>query len=378
MIGAAGEHQVRAARQADLGRITLTRPTAINALSGAMIDVIDAALEQWSTDPSVALAVIDGEGERGLCAGGDIKALYGSAHGDGAVARSLWRSEYRMNARIAGYPKPVLALMHGLVLGGGVGISAHASLRAVTANSQLGMPETGIGMVPDVGGTWLLGRAPAELGTHLALTGSMLGPADAIFCGLADVLIDDDQLAALRNVADAASALALIEDARQRNDAWPVSDWSWVSACYAADTVAEIVDRLIAHGSAQASAAAAVITGRSPTAQVVTLRALRSAAELPSLRHALDQEYRLVCQRLVDPDFAEGIRAQVIDKDRKPRWNPATLADVDPAFVDRHFAVRANDELGLAELADRPIPAAGVQTTPAPSASALPPFRGRD
>lgn len=344
------EQWVRIARHADLGRITLTRPAAINALSAAMIDTIDAALKRWATDPSVALVVIDGEGTRGLCAGGDIKAMYGSTRGDGELARSLWRSEYRMNARIAGYPKPVLALMHGLVLGGGVGISAHASLRVVTANSRVGMPETGIGMVPDVGGTWLLGHAPAELGTHLALTGDMLGPADALYCGLADVYVDGDQLTALRNAPDAASALALIEDARHRNDAGPVSDWSWGSACYAGDTVAEILERLSAHGSPQAAAAAAVITGRSPTAQVVTLRALRSAATLPSLRHALDQEYRIVCQRLADPDFAEGIRAQVIDKDRKPRWNPTTLAGVDPAFVDRHFAVRANDELGLTML----------------------------
>jgi enoyl-CoA hydratase len=345
------EQWVRVTRHADLGRITLTRPAAINALSGAMIDAIDAALEQWAGDSSVALVVIDGEGERGLCAGGDIKAMYGSARGDGELARSLWRNEYRMNARIDGYPKPVLALMHGLVLGGGVGISAHASLRVVTANSRVGMPETGIGMVPDIGGTWLLGHAPAQLGTHLALTGQMLGPADALHCGLADVYVEDDQLTALRNAPDAASALALIEAARHQNDAGPVSDWSWVSACYAADTVTEILDGLNAHGSAQATAAAAVITGRCPTAQVVTLRALRSAAELPSLRHALDQEYRMVCQRLVDPDFVEGIRAQVIDKDRKPRWNPATLAEVDPAFVDRHFAMRANDELGLADTA---------------------------
>lgn len=344
------EQWVRVTRHADLGRITLTRPAAINALSGGMIDTIDAALARWAGDPSVALVVIDGEGERGLCAGGDIKAMYGSARGDGELARTLWRNEYRMNARIDGYPKPVLALMHGLVLGGGVGISAHASLRVVTANSRVGMPETGIGMVPDVGGTSLLGHAPMQLGTHLALSGLMLGPADALYCGLADVYVEAEQLTALRTAPDAASALALIEDARRRNDAGPVTDWSWVGDCYAADTVPGVLDRLNAHGSPQATAAAALITGRSPTAQVVTLRALRGAATLPSLRHALDQEYRIVCQRLVDPDFAEGIRAQVIDKDRRPRWNPATLADVDPGFIDQHFALRPDDELGLAEL----------------------------
>ena len=343
------EHWVRVERHADVGRITLTRPAAINALSAGMIAVIDAALAEWSVDPGIALVVIDGEGERGLCAGGDIKAMYDSTRGDGTLARSLWRTEYRMNARIAGYPKPVLALMHGLVLGGGVGISAHASLRVVTGNSRIGMPETGIGMVPDIGGTWLLGHAPAELGTHLALTGAMLGPADAIYCGLADVYVDSDQLAALRQAPDSASALALLDHARQQDRSGQVSDWSWVRSCYSADTVPGIMDRLTACGAPQAAAAAAVIATRSPTALVVTLRALRSAAELPSLRHALDQEYRIVCQRLADPDFAEGIRAQVIDKDRRPRWNPATLDGVDPAVVDRHFAVRQNDELGLAD-----------------------------
>ena len=192
------ESEVEVARRGDLGLITLQRPRSINALNLPMIEVLHRTLAEWNDDPGVAAVIIDGAGERGLCAGGDIKGMYESARGDHTYAHALWRLEYRMNAQIAHYPKPIFAFMHGIVLGGGVGVSAHASNRIVTGNARVGMPEVTIGMVPDVGATWLLSHAPGELGTHLALTGVSIGPADAILCGLADVHVPDEALAALR------------------------------------------------------------------------------------------------------------------------------------------------------------------------------------
>ncbi len=333
------ESEVSVERRGDLGRLTLERPRSINALNLAMIEVLHRTLVSWTDDAEVAAVVIDGAGERGLCAGGDIKGMYESAGGDGTYARALWRLEYRMNALIAHYPKPVFALMHGIVLGGGVGISAHASNRVITATAQVGMPEVTIGMVPDVGATWLLSHAPGELGTHLALTGVSIGAADAMLCGLADVHVPDDALPALRAAADSEFLRAEVEH-RSTTPAPGELDASrsWIDECYAADSVTEILGRLDASSEPAAAKAAAVIRAKSPTALVVTLRALRAARWL-TLDEALEMEFGIASRRLTHPDFAEGIRAQVVDKDRRPQWKPRELADVDPAEVDAHFTL---------------------------------------
>jgi enoyl-CoA hydratase len=168
-----------------VGHVTLNRPRAINALTLDMVRVIDAALTAWVDDPAVAAVVIDGAGERGLCAGGDIRAIYEAARVGDPAPLTFWREEYRLNARLASYPKPIVAVMDGIVMGGGIGVSAHASHRVVTERSSVAMPEVGIGLFPDVGATYLLSRAPGELGVHLALTGVTIGAADAMTCGLA-------------------------------------------------------------------------------------------------------------------------------------------------------------------------------------------------
>jgi enoyl-CoA hydratase len=223
----------------------------------------------------------------------------------------------------------------------------------VTDNSSVGMPETGIGMIPDVGGTWLLSRGEHELGTHLGLTGVSIGPADAIRHGLADHYLPPAGLTAIREAADAATLLGLLADSGRAEDAAAARpaegqpDWSWVRPCYSGDSIEEILRRLRSHPAPAAGQAADTIESKSPSATVVTLRALREAARLPSLAAALNQEYRLVCRRLADHDFSEGVRAQLVDKDRRPRWQPASLADVDSAAVDSHFAPRPGDELGL-------------------------------
>ncbi|WP_275462545.1 enoyl-CoA hydratase/isomerase family protein [Streptomyces noursei] len=304
-------------------RITLNRPRAVNALTHPMVDRIDAALTACEADPAVAAVVLTGAGERGLCAGGDIRAIYEDARARGTASAAFWRAEYRLNARIARYPKPYVAVMDGIVMGGGVGLSAHGNVRLVTERSQVAMPETGIGFVPDVGGTYLLGLAPGELGTHLALTGTAIGAADPDL--LADLTTTEVWDALERHVRQPPPG----ELARQR---------PWIDSCYRADTVEEIVDRLRAHPAPAAARAAETLSRKSPTALKVTLAAVRRARHLGPLERVLEQEYRISCAALSSPDLVEGIRAQVIDKDRTPKWSPGTLAEVGAADVERFFA----------------------------------------
>jgi enoyl-CoA hydratase len=321
-----------------LGWVTLNRPAAINALSHAMVRHINAQLAAWADDDQVAGVVIAGAGERGLCAGGDVVSIYRDARSGGRASLDFWHDEYVMNARVAGYPKPYLAVMSGIVMGGGVGISAHGSIRVVTGSSRLAMPETRIGLCPDTGGTWLLSRAPGELGTHLALTGDSIGAGDAIACGLADCYLPADRVPALLrslsagNIAVAATALA-----ESPPPSPLLAQRDWIDSCYAADSASDIVSRLRGTPEPLAQQAARRITANSPAAVSVTLRALRQAGQLPTLRAALDLELRLSAAALRSHDLVEGIRAQVIDKDRAPRWSPPTLAAVTTAMIDRYF-----------------------------------------
>lgn len=319
--------------------ITLNRPKAINALTHAMALHISAALADWEGDEKVEAVVITGAGERGLCAGGDIRAVREAViSGEPRAAAAFWRDEYMLNLAISRYPKPYVAIMDGIVMGGGVGIASHGSVRVVTERSRVAMPETGIGFVPDVGGTYLLSRAPGELGTHLALTSTAIGAGDAVLCGLADhfipsaaladftaVLATDDVNSALKTYAAPIPAAELADDR------------AWIDECYAADTVEEIVDRLEQHGSDAAKQAAATILGKSPTALKVTLAALRRARELPGLQEVLEQEFLVSCTAVAMPDFVEGVRAQVVDKDRRPHWSPASLEEVSDEAVARFF-----------------------------------------
>jgi enoyl-CoA hydratase len=329
---------VRLSVRGGIGRITLDRPKAMNALSHAMVVRVDGALQAWETDAAVDVVLIDGVGERGLCAGGDVKMFHASALGDGSAVRAFWAAEYRMNARIAAYPKPVVALMFGTVLGGGVGVSAHAHHRVVTESSSVGMPEVGIGFFPDVGCTWLLARAPGELGLYLALTGLPVGPGDAVLCGLADVYVTGNGLDGLRAAGDATGLLAAIAaGAAAAPEPVLAARREWIDACFAAPTAGQIVDRLRATGLAEAVAAAELIQSRSPGAVELTLLGIRQARDQDTLDAALDVEYAMAVDSLRRPDFVEGIRAQVIDKDRNPRWRPATLGEVDVAALQARF-----------------------------------------
>ncbi|ADP81503.1 enoyl-CoA hydratase/isomerase family protein [Pseudofrankia inefficax] len=345
-----GTDQVIRRVEGSVGRLTLNRPKAINALSHAMVLAMTEALDDWAADDAITCVLVDGAGTRGLCAGGDVRLFHQDALTGGTASIGFWADEYRLNSLIARYPKPYVALMDGLVMGGGVGISAHGSVRVVTERSKIGMPETGIGLVPDVGGTWLLSRMPGETGTHAALTAGTLSGADAIAGGLADHLVPADRLPELVDllVAGKPPADALATLAVPPGEGTLAAARGWIDSCYAAGSVADILDRLRAHGDPAAAAAADEIAAKSPTALTVTLAALRRAAALADLDAALVSEFRVSVACLRHHDLAEGIRAQIIDKDRSPRWSPGTLADVDDARVSEFFAAPAGGDLVLA------------------------------
>ncbi|MEU7315038.1 enoyl-CoA hydratase/isomerase family protein [Streptomyces sp. NPDC007083] len=343
------EPPVLVERDGRVGRLVLNRPRALNALDREMVDRLTEALDTWERDDTVTAVVLSGAGERGLCAGGDIRGIHEDVRqGGGAESARFWAAEYRLNARIARYSKPYVALMDGVVMGGGVGVSAHGSVRVVTERSRVAMPETGIGFVPDVGGTWLLSRAPGELGTHLALTAGAVGAADALLCGLADHFVPADRLADFAaSLARTPAADAVARYATTPPESELAGHRPWIDACYRSDSVPEILVRLRDHGGTAAKEAAAAVESKSPTSLKVTLAALRRARGLASLEAALEQEYRTSVAALSSPDFAEGVRAQIIDKDRNPRWSPAALDDVSEEEVARHFATPESGDLGL-------------------------------
>lgn len=332
-----------------VGLVTLNRPKAINSLTPGMVSAMAAALTDWAGDDGVHTVLLSGTGERGLCAGGDVIAIYHSARADGADARRFWFEEYQLNHAISRYPKPYVALMDGIVMGGGVGISAHAAVRVVTDTTKLGMPEVGIGFVPDVGGTYLLSRAPGLLGHHAALTGAPFSGADAIAMGFADQFVPHDRLADFRAavIADGVDA-ALAAHATEPPASALLGQRDWIDECYAGETVAEILAALRAHPAEAAHDAAELIASRSPIALAVTLRAVRQAAGLDSLDDVLRQEYRIACAASRSHDLVEGIRAQLVDKDRNPQWSPRSVTEVTDADVDVYFR-SADPELTFPE-----------------------------
>ncbi|GGP76417.1 enoyl-CoA hydratase/isomerase family protein [Streptomyces sindenensis] len=339
--------------------LTLNRPKALNALSHTMVRLLDEALARAEQDDAIQSVLLSGAGDRGLCAGGDIRALHDDARASGRASLEFWRDEYRLNARIARFPKPYVALMDGIVMGGGVGVSAHAGIRVVTERSRVAMPETAIGFVPDVGGTHLLAAAPGELGTHLALTGRSVGAADAVLCGLADHHVPARLLPALtdalgESTGPAGPGTSVVDIVQGFATDPPAGELAaqrdWIDSCYTADTVEDIIRNLRESGVPEALTAADELLTKSPLALKVTLAAVRRAARLDSLEGVLDQEFRVSSRAFEHPDFVEGVRARIIDKDNAPQWKPGSLAEVDDQEVARFFAPLGPDEqeLGLA------------------------------
>ena len=350
---AGAEPDLIARREGSAGVIRLNRPKAINAVTLEMFRDVEKALDAFEVDPAVAVILLEGAGERGLCAGGDIRALWENSKVNGDLGKILWREEYILNARIKKFPKPYVAFMDGIVMGGGVGLSAHSSHRVVTEKTKLAMPEVGLGFFPDVGGTWLLSHSPGEVGTYFGLTGQTMNGPDAIYSGFADAVVPSAMLPALREAltkvparATAAEIKALIAGFATSETSGPVAaQRAQIDKWFAHDRMQDIVGALRQDGSELAQATLKVLGEKSPRGMVVTLKLLRLARKAASLEECLVREYRAALQVFASDDFREGVRAAVIDKDRSPKWSPPRIEDVTPEMVAPYFAEIGEDEL---------------------------------
>jgi enoyl-CoA hydratase len=328
-------------REGRAGRITLNRPKALNALTYPMVGEIQRALTAWESDPEVQLVILDGAGERGLCAGGDVRSLYDARTEGSSFARRFWREEYVLNDHIGRYPKPYVALMDGIVMGGGIGLSAHASHRIVTERSMLAMPETTIGLIPDVGGTFLLSRAPGASGEYLGLMGHRMNAGDALYAGFADTMVETPRLPLLlRRLCHTQDPVSVtIAEHAGAPAGSPLADQhAEIDAVFSRATLIEIRDTLAGMPGDWAQKTLADLAARSPLAMTTTLAAIRRARTLASLKDALDIEYRLCVNLYEHGEFLEGIRALIVDKDKTPRWRPPRLDDVTDSMIEPLFA----------------------------------------
>jgi len=350
------------------GLATLHAPATLNALSLAMVQALAPVLHRWETDDAIAGVVLQGAGDRAFCAGADLHELYHSLRQGGAdpsaYARGFFAQEYELDYRIHTYAKPFVCWGHGIVMGGGLGLMAGASHRVVTPQSRIAMPEINIGLYPDVGGSWLLGRMPGRVGLFLALTGASLDAADAMFCGVADFALDaggrapllaaiqaarwtgspsDDRAAVSQLLAAQALRDLPVSNVRQRFDL--INEWT------AGEALPEIAARLRAVRSDDPWLTRAVhaFTSGSPTSAALAFELRRRARHL-SLADVFRLEYDVSLGCCAHPDFVEGIRALLIDKDRTPRWTPASIEEVTPQLIEDHVRPRYAGPHPLAEL----------------------------
>jgi len=328
-LGSSSEISIRKSGKA--GRITLTRPEALNALSYNMCLTIGDALTQWEDDDQVEVIIIDAEGSKSFCAGGDIADMYRFAKaGDYEFGKKFWRDEYRINARIKNYAKPYVAIMDGIVMGGGVGISAHGSHRIVTENTMFAMPECSIGLIPDVGGNLLLSKAPGNIGEYLSTTGARLGAADCIFAGIADYFVPDAKLETLIKSLEETADLGLLEkSSEQPNNGILKNEQAEINKHFSHPDALAIIHSLEADNSEWTQKAAKLIRRNSPLSVACALEIVRQSRNLDCIKDILALEYRYTSRSLAEGNFIEGIRAQIIDKDKSPKWVPATLEELD-------------------------------------------------
>ncbi len=346
------EAEILFERRGAAGLVTLNRPKALNAVTHGMVRALAGQLADWAADPAVSRVVVSAAGERAFSAGGDIRALTDlGTTGRHDEALAFWREEYILNAAIKHYPKPYVSLIDGIVMGGGVGISVHGSHRVAGDRYLFAMPEVGIGFFPDVGGTWFLPRLHGELGAYLALTGERLKAAGGVAAGIATHRVASARFAELRDALCGATPVdALLAAFAEPADA-PVPKYRpAMDRLFAGDRIEDILsalDREASSGGADAdfaAATAATMRTKSPTSLKIALAQMRVGAAL-SFDACMQTEFRIVSRLIHGQDFYEGVRAVIVDKDNAPRWRPATLAEVTPADVERHFA-----PLGPAEL----------------------------
>lgn len=325
-------NELQAWTSGTLGTIRLNRPRALNAMTLDMVRAMDRVLQDWAADSAVQAVVLYGAGERGLCAGGDIRAI---ASGTDEQAMEFWTAEYALNARVAAFPKPYVAVMDGVVMGGGIGVSGHAGIRIATERTTAAMPEVRIGFSPDCAGSLLLSGAPGELGTHLALTAGSMTGADAVLCGFADSYVPSGSLADLLAALESAgsSAADVVAAFAVEPPAAPLAaEQEWIDECYTGGDVAAILQNLERHPAPAAAEAARAIRAMAPFSLGVALAALRAAAQEPDLGTVLQRDLVMAERMIGRPDFREGVRARLLDRN-EPQWNPARLDRVDPADV---------------------------------------------
>ncbi|MCF8471074.1 MAG: enoyl-CoA hydratase/isomerase family protein [Parvibaculum sp.] len=340
------EAEVLFERRGAAGVITLNRPKALNALTLGMVRELHPKLVEWAADNTILCVVIEGAGDKAFCAGGDIRALYDWGRGGDPSALAFWREEYRLNTLVKRYPKPYVSLMDGINMGGGVGLSVHGSHRVATERLTFAMPETGIGLFPDVGGTHFLPRAPGETGLYLALTGARLKAADAIYTGIADAYVPSVRLETLKDrlAGGAPVREALGEVVEEEGHAPLVDIQGDIDTHFGMDSVADILASLRADGGEWAMKTADTIETKSPTSTLVAFRQVNEGERL-GFEDCMKLEYRLINSFVKGHDFYEGVRAVVIDKDQAPKWKPATLAEMSASDVDGYFEPLGDDEL---------------------------------
>jgi len=330
----------------NLGLITLNRPAVLNSLNHAMIHAMHAQLKLWAANDNIKAVVIRAAEGRAFCAGGDLRLTYDRIKSRDPIMTDFFRDEYQLNRAIFHFPKPYIALLDGITMGGGVGISIHGSHRVATDRLMFAMPETGIGFFPDVGGTYFLPRLPGSLGTYLGLTGARLASDDCVALGLAQVKVAQDSLPA---IIDALAQTEFMQDQRQSvteiiarfqvtsSPSLLMSAKNVIDMCFSNNTVEEILAAIEQCDEAVCKDAAAMLAKKSPTSLKVTLHALQHGKQM-DFDACMRQEFRLVTHFLQEHDFAEGIRAVIIDKDQKPHWQPATIPEVKQNEVAKYFA----------------------------------------
>lgn len=325
------------------GRITLNRPDALNALTYDMIRRIAAAIDDWETDDAVKLVVLDATGTKAFCAGGDIAEMYATATaGDFAYGRRFWADEYRLNARLSTNSKPIVALMQGFTMGGGVGIGCHCSHRIVCETSQIAMPECGIGLVPDVGGSMILATAPGHVGEFLGMTSTRMGAGDAIWVGFADHFVPEEDWPDLVAALETSGDPGAINVSAAPSGQLP-GQQADIDAVFSLPDVGQIVAALEASDADFAAKALKSLRRNSPLSVACTFEIVRRVREAPNIRNALSQEYRFTWRSADMGDFIEGIRAQIIDKDRNPAWADQNIEAVSAQKISAMLAPLGSD-----------------------------------
>jgi enoyl-CoA hydratase len=342
------EPEVLIARRGAAGVLVLNRPRQLNALTHTMVRMITPVLEAWKDDPAVTRVVISGAGEKAFCAGGDIRALYdlGKA-GRQAEAKPFWREEYTLNHILKTYPKPIVSLINGIVMGGGVGLSFHGSHRVASEKLMFAMPEVGIGFFPDVGASHFLPRLPHRIGTYLALTGARIGQGDAMALGLATHAVESAHMAALAEALETAEPVDTIVQRFAKEAPSPalLEHSALIEDVFAESSLQAIMANLsqaALGGASFASQTLETMQTKSPTSMAIALEQVKRGATM-TFAQAMQMDYRIVCRIAEGHDFYEGVRAVIVDKDQKPVWKPDRIEKLDPAVIAAHFAPLADD-----------------------------------